>query len=86
MNQSDRQFLITYNSFFILNEMSISREVKIEELRAITILTKDEETWPQLDANKVESLDLLMPEDIDSRMLIHVNHRYDSLVMSKHRT
>jgi len=27
--------------------MSISREVKVEELRALTILVKDGEEWPQ---------------------------------------
>ena len=57
MNQSERQFLITYNNFFILNLMSISREVKVEELRALTILVKDGEEWPQLDTENIESLD-----------------------------
>jgi len=37
--------------------MSISREVKVEELRALTILVKDGEEWPQLDTENIESLD-----------------------------
>ena len=45
--------------------MSISREVKIEELRALTVLIKDNENWPQLDANKKEALEIF-PEDLDA--------------------